>query len=248
MLCVLHKLAKVWVRVPALPLDMQKRLRLLVLAAFGATSLLILTPRMHDSPARPREVVFMFDEEDFRGHFKFRKGDLYTVLEAMRLTEPNSARSPCWLHIGPPGAQSLVPSDWALCVLLKRLATGGSYRDVLTLLGGSKTILCATFLHMLELLHEKYGGRLRDLKFFRDKIPDFVRLVNNLCNELHGIDSPFDNLIALIDGHLMGTARPGGEGCVRPNMYDTDVFNGKDRMHGLKYQVRDVVCVVCVEC
>jgi hypothetical protein len=131
-----------------------------------------------------------------------------------------------------------VPADWALMVLIKRLATGGRYRDVAAVLGGGKTVLCNTFLHMLSWMHAKYKDRLCDLKFFRPLVPDFVRLMDNLSMHLNGTPCPFPNLIAFVDGHLVATTRPGGEGCVRPNMYDTDVYNGHKKVHGLKYQVR----------
>ncbi len=45
-------------------------------------------------------------------------------------------------------------------VLMKRMATGNRYRDVAEVVGGNKTELCVTFLHMLELLHDKYKDRL----------------------------------------------------------------------------------------
>jgi hypothetical protein len=96
---------------------------------------------------------------------------------------------------------------------------------------------------MLELLHDKYTDRLRDLKFFTPFVPDMIQLMDNLCIRHHGVKCPYDSLMAMVDGHLVHCNRPGGAGCVRENMYDRDMFNGKDRAHGMKYQVL-LACVL----
>ena len=40
----------------------------------------------------------------------------------------------------------------------------------------------------------------------------------------------------LVDGHFQPTCRPGGDGCVNPNAHDADMYNGKEKQHGLKFQ------------
>ena len=55
------------------------------------------------------------------------------------------------------------------------------------------------------------------------------------------------NLIGFIDGHFVATNRPGGDDSfVRPNMYDTDVYNGKTKTHGLKYQAVTMPIGICI--
>lgn len=115
-------------------------------------------------------------------------------------------------------------------VLLKRLASMSTYSELVYVLGGSKTALSDTFQHMLELLHTKYHKRLSDLTYFEPYMLEFASLTA-------GMGCPFSNVIGLLDGHFHSTLRPMGPGCVNRNMLDRDVFNGKERLHGLKYQV-----------
>lgn len=216
----------------------KRRLRLLIVAAACAIGCLSIVPRINDCPSRPRRQVSDFNAYEFRGHFKFEKSDLYRVLHAMHLTAEQDQGSPLWMRVGPPGNQSMVPSDWAFMVLMKRMATGNRYRDIAAVMGGNKTELCNTFLHMLEWLHDKYTDRLRDIKFFRPHISDMVQLLDTLCFRHNGVPCPYSSLLGMVDGHLVNCNRPGGAGCVRENMRDRDMFNGKARTHGMKYQVQ----------
>ena len=213
----------------------RQRMRTLILQLFRIISTLVLLPRITDCPAEPRRDHSAFDDENFRGHFRFRKQDFFRILAAVGFTDAVTG-SPTWLRIGADGTQSLVRSDWALMVLLKKLATGASYKDIMRVVGGSKTVLSNAYLHLLEYLFVKYRERLCDFTFFRDQVTDFLRLMDDLTQHLHGIRCPYDGLVGIIDGKLYVTNRPGGAGCVRPNMRDTDAYSGKARRHGLKYQ------------
>jgi len=44
----------------------------------------------------------------------------------------------------------LLRTDWSLMVFLKRMSANITYKDLRFVVGGSKTALCETFLHMLE--------------------------------------------------------------------------------------------------
>ena len=238
----LHRLLQVvqrlWTLLSRLPRTRRvQRLRVAAAALMTAVGWMSVLPRINDCPARAKRPAASFDDEEFRGHFKFRKADFMRVLAALGLTTQDAHKRPVNIRVGRPGTHCVVPADWALMVLVKRLATGGRYRDLAAVLGGGKTVLCNTFVHMLQWMHGKYKCRLRDLKFFRNLIPEFARLLENLSQHLHGTPCPFTNLVGFVDGHLVATARPGGDGCVHPNMYDTDVYNGNKKVHGLKYQV-----------
>jgi hypothetical protein len=50
----------------------------------------------------------------------------------------------------------------------------------------------------------------------------------------------------LVDGHFQPTCRPGGKGCVNMNAYDHQMFNGKERQHGLKFQAVALPNGLCV--
>jgi hypothetical protein len=48
------------------------------------------------------------------------------------------------------------------------------------------------------------------------------------------------HLQGLVDGHFQPTCRPGGDGCINANVFDQDMYNGKEKQHGLKFQVRSL--------
>ena len=54
----------------------------------------------------------------------------------------------------------LLRTDWSLMVFLKRMSANITYKDLRFVVGGSKTALCETFLHMLEYIYTKFCPRL----------------------------------------------------------------------------------------
>ena len=74
-------------------------------------------------------------------------------------------------------------------------------RDLKCVLGGSKTLLTTTFLHMLQTLYETYKKRLSDITF--EPIMDqCVDLLNQLCIRHNNIGMPHDQIVGFVDGHL----------------------------------------------
>ena len=55
-----------------------------------------------------------------------------------------------------------------------------------------------------------------------------------------------DYLVGVIDGHFLGSARPGGDGCKKPNHHDFHTYNGHDRLHGLKFLSVVFPCGICI--
>ena len=80
--------------------------------------------------------------------------------------------------------------------------------DLKCVLGGSKTLLANTFLHMLETLYTKYKARLADLTFFEPVMPQCVAMLNALCQQHNNMDMPHDGLIGFVDGHFQVRYKP----------------------------------------
>ena len=80
-------------------------------------------------------------------------------------------------------------------VMIKRLASTCTYRDLKKVLGGSKTLLCETFLYMLGYVYARYRQRLCDLTWFEPHVDELVRLVNAQCLHHNGMHCPVDNII-----------------------------------------------------
>jgi hypothetical protein len=103
-------------------------------------------------------------------------------------------------------------------------------QDLRFVLGRSKTVLCDAFLHCLKVLHRKYHLRLSSMLPWQDYMPVFVQA-------LQAKGAVYPNLVGLVDGHFQPFCRPGGSGCKNVNVFDFETFNGKEREHGLKFQV-----------
>ena len=103
-----------------MPSAQKRRAIVLLLAVMTGSASLLTVPRMTDHIARPQKNHTRFEEVQFKEHFLF----------------------------GTDGTQSTIDSDWAFMVLLKRLSSGCHYRDIKCVLGGSKTALSNTFLHV----------------------------------------------------------------------------------------------------
>jgi len=120
-------------------------------------------------------------------------------------------------------------TDKALMVLLRRLAFPCRWEDLKFILGCSRTELSNTYNYMLILIHERYGMLTSNLACFRFLFQSFAA-------KLTSFGCPFENLVAIFDGHFVATCRPGGDGCKGLNLWDHQTFAGKERLHGLKYQ------------
>lgn len=203
------------------------RRRLLLAAAVRVSGALLLLPRISEDVASPRKRMTDWTEGTFKEDFRFRKRDFLRILHGMGLADVQDPTRPRWLRVGTDGRQSLVCSAWALMVMIKRLASTCTYRDLKKVLGGSKTLLCETFLYMLGYVYARYRQRLCDLTWFEPHVDELVRLVNAQCLHHNGMHCPVDNIIGMLDGHFMPTTRPHGKGCRSKNFLDHHVYNGK---------------------
>lgn len=198
-----------------------------IAAAIAASSALLLMPRMSDDVAGPKKTIQDWPDITFKEDFRFHKAHFMRLLAAVGLCTEADRGSPRWIRVGQPGRHSVVPADWALMVLLKRLASTASYRDLKKILGGSKTVLSDTFLHMLGYMYHRYSRRLSDLAWYEPHIHILAGLTQEHCWKYNGMTCPYDNIIGWVDGHFMETRRPYGKGCRGRNLRDRDVYNGK---------------------
>ena len=61
----------------------------------------------------------------------------------------------------------MVCTDWSLMVFLKRMSANITYKDLRFVVGGSKTALCDTFLHLLEYIYSTFCPRLLSVTLVR---------------------------------------------------------------------------------
>ncbi len=78
------------------------------------------------------------------------------MLHGLRLANVHNVHTPRYMKVG----TRLLRTDWSLMVFLKRMSANITYKDLRFVVGGSKTALCETFLHMLEYIYTKFCPRL----------------------------------------------------------------------------------------
>lgn len=74
------------------------------------------------------------------------------MLHGLRLANVHNVHTPRYMKVG----NRLLRTDWSLMVFLKRMSANITYKDLRFVVGGSKTALCETFLHMLEYIYTKF--------------------------------------------------------------------------------------------
>ena len=128
-----------------------------------------------------------------RGSPRFTKADFYRLLQGFDLANVYQPHTPRWIRVGAHGR--LARSDWALMVLLKRMSAAATYKDLRYVLGGSKTMLCDTFLHVLSHVFRLKADRAKSLLPWEDYMLSFTQMMRKK-------GSPYGMLVGLVDGHL----------------------------------------------
>ena len=145
----------------------------LLLGALAGARLLLSTPRDHSATYVPLRFPIDFHESEFRDHFRFSRDDFFRLLSAMHLANLNDVRGPRYMRI----CRRLVRTDWALMVLLKRMASPAAYKDLRFVVGGTKTALCVTFLWMLERVFNNHCHKCTSLLPWEDYMEDFAAML-----------------------------------------------------------------------
>ena len=96
--------------------------------------------------------VGMIDDEQSFIDFRFRKNDLYAVLDVFNI--PNRIIA----------SQGTACSDIeALCILLKRLAFPCRYSDMTPMFGRNMTEMCLIYNKMVDHIYQQHAEKLNDL-------------------------------------------------------------------------------------
>ena len=205
------------------------------LRACGFLQMLLELPHERTWKMAPIKRMEEFDPVFFQETFRFSQGEFTEILSSMRdldgdlLVDVNG--NPRLLRrIGKtPQEYMRCWSDSALMILLRRLSRPSSWVTLQGELGGSRTALSRIFTHMVDLVWTRYGSLVSDISVWKSFFPDFA-------THLKELGAPFDNLIGFVDGKLVPTARPGGNGCVFLNLHDFQTYSGLHRRHGYSFQ------------
>ena len=184
-------------------------------------------PHQRPTTCGPLKDCDDFTEPIFYSQFRFRKEHFWNLLQAMRFTD--AAGRPLTIKFGKPGHRHTMRTDHLLMILLRRLAFPSRWIDLALILGGHESTLSRAYNFILKKVHHDFCHLVSDLRRWQHKFPQFAQRLTDM-------GAPFHNLIAFVDGHFDHTARPGGDGCVRRNLKDYQVYNHLHHDHGLMFQ------------
>ena len=111
----------------------------------------------------------------------------------------------------------VIPSDAALCVLLKRLAFPCRLSDMISRFGWPEPTLCIIFNHMLNLVYHRFTHLLDSFEqplLSREKLTQYAEFI-------------YDKKWCIEEL---------SRNCCRPEEMQRCLYNGHHRTHGLKYQ------------
>ena len=199
-------------------------------------------PRMRSAVPEGAEhlMVDHFNDTDFKEKFRFRKHTFHQLMVGFQLVDVMG--HPTRVRVGQqrnPLKRSWINAETALLILLRRLAYPARLCDLTAETGCSRTLISDAFNHMVMMLYTHFVKPLYELERWVGFFPEWAaRFVE--C----GV--PMDYLVGVIDGHFLGSARPGGDGCQKPNHHDFHTYNGHDRLHGLKFLSVVFPCGICI--
>lgn len=111
-----------------------------------------------------------------------------------------------------------------MCIVLRRLNYPKRYEDMVIEFGRHPTDIGIIFNEMLHFIHQTWDHLLTNF----DQTWLHIDHLREFAHAIHNNGCPLNNCFGFIDGVLKPIARP---------VYNQrDVYNGKDRIHGLKYQ------------
>jgi hypothetical protein len=133
-------------------------------------------------------------------------------------------------------------ADSALLVFLRRFSRHAAWMDLQMILGGSRAELSRIFSYMMRMLYKRYAPLVRDIHVWKEHLALFADHMVNL-------GMPFDGTVGFLDGKVVETARPGGQGCVYFNFQDFEVrfpfFANSCKIQGFGIQKQTVNEPLC---
>jgi hypothetical protein len=160
-------------------------------------------------------------------HFNFESKADYWIDENLRLPRQDIDR--VRVLFGIPDVvhtvnRDRIPGFWAFCMLLYKLSWPRRMSDLRDEFGGTKQRCSRIVNHVAVLLFQRFNPKLSSLD--RGRYTDDYLL--HLCSAGYAKNGIMDNIWGFIDA----TIRP----CCRPVRFQKVVYNGKNRVHSIKFQ------------
>jgi len=124
--------------------------------------------------------------------------------------------------ISEPQRRCVVRRDEAMCILLRRLCYPARWADLEAEFGRSSAFLCTVFLHMVELIDERYAA---DMRLNPAALAPRLR---SYADAIAAKGAPLDVCFGFVDGTAWQVCRP--------SWLQREVYSGHKRYHCLKFQ------------
>ena len=163
-----------------------------------------------------------FDPVTFKEKFRFNHAEFQELLSSLCDLDGNSlvdanGNARLLRRIGKHSKDMITRwADSALLVFLRRFSRHAAWMDLQMILGGSRAELSRIFSYMMRMLYKRYAPLVRDIHVWKEHLPLFA-------DHMVKLGMPFDGTIGFLDGKVVETARPGGQGCVYFNFQDFEV-------------------------
>ena len=164
---------------------------------------------------RLNRTVDSFTDSECRDYFRFSKLDLRRLHRALRLPDQIRCQN-----------RSKSPSEEALMILLRRLATPNRLGDLPVLFGREASQLSRVCNTLIDMIYQRHLSVLRDR--LHRWVPDFEKFARCVrVKTTMGLGS----IVGFVDGTFRPNCTPGGHDDIQ-----RELFSGHKRRHGLKYQ------------
>ena len=152
-------------------------------------------------------------DEESKAEFRFYKSDIFELADILRLPDQITFYNGI-----------VVESIPAFCILLKRLAYPCRYSDLIPRFARPVPQLSIISNHMIDLIYGMWGNWLSGLNQ-----PWLAPgSLQNFADSVHHAGAALDNCWGFVDGTVRAISRPLENQRV--------VYNGRKRVHSLKYQ------------
>jgi hypothetical protein len=175
----------------------------------------LLLPEEREVTYDPTKKKFLIDDytsAQCRAFFRFEKGDIFRLAEALRLPARFVLPNRC-----------VVDDISALCIFLARLSYPNRLVSLENFFNRPKSTLSMIISCVLDHIYDNFSRKITDLDqpWLTDRFQEFA-------DAIHDKGAPLQNCIGFIDG----TVRP----LCRPTHFQRICYNGHKRVHAIKFQ------------